>query len=261
MTRISTSDVSFSYRAGAVALDGVSITVEPGRMLAIVGPNGAGKSTLLRLLAGLLKPSRGEVAIDGRSIASIPVRERARLVAFLSQENACPFPYSVREVVLMGRLPHVGTFQFESKVDLDAVETAIQETGLGPLADRRVDALSTGERQRVFLAMSLAQEPGALLLDEPTVYLDVRHQVEAFRLLRTLSRDRGLSVAVVTHDLGLASRFVDEVALLSAGRMVARGTPAEVMRAETLSVCYGTAISVVPLDGGGFAVVSPTSSS
>ncbi len=255
MTRIACNDVGFSYTARAAAVDGVTLAVEPGRVLAIVGPNGAGKSTLLRVLAGLLKPSRGEVTLDERPLASIPGRERARSLAFLAQENACAFPYSVREVVLMGRLPYVGTFQFESEADRAAGETAIRETGLEALADRRVDELSTGERQRVFLAMALAQEPGALLLDEPTVYLDVRHQVEAFRLLRALSRDRGLAVAVVTHDLGIASRFADEVALLSAGRLAGRGAPAEVMRADTLSACYGTAIAVVPLDGGGFAVV------
>lgn len=261
MTRIACTEVAFSYATGSTALDRVSLTIETGRILAIVGPNGAGKSTLLRVLAGLLRPSRGEVVVDDRPLASIPGRERARLIAFLAQENACAFPYTVREVVLMGRVPHVGRFQFESETDLAAAEKAIGEVGLGALADRRVDALSTGERQRVFLAMALAQEPSALLLDEPTVYLDVRHQVEAFRLLRSLARDRGLAVAVVTHDLGLASRFADEVALLAGGRLAARGAPAEVMRAEVLSACYGTAISVVPLEGGGVAVVPATSSS
>lgn len=261
MTKLAASDVAYSYGAGAAALDGVTLSVEPGRVLAIVGPNGAGKSTLLRVLAGLLKPSRGEVRLDDRPLHSIPGRDRARALAFLAQESACAFPYTVREVVLMGRLPHVGTFQFESEADRSAAEMAIRETGLDALADRRVDALSAGERQRVFLAMALAQEPGALLLDEPTVYLDVRHQVEAFRLLRGLARERGLAVGVVTHDLGLASRFADDVALLAAGRLAGRGAPAEVMRAETLSACYGTAIAVVPLPDGGVAVVPSTSSS
>ncbi len=255
MTRIAANDVSFSYGHAAPALAGVSVAVEPGRVLAVVGPNGAGKSTLLRVLAGLLRPSRGEVKLDDRPLHSIPGRERARALAFLAQESACAFPYTVREVVLMGRLPHVGTFQFESEGDRLAAATAILETGLETLADRRVDALSAGERQRVFLAMALAQEPGVLLLDEPTVYLDVRHQVEAFRLLRTLARDRGLAVGVVTHDLGLASRFADDVALLAAGRLAGRGAPAEVMRAETLTACYGTPIAVVPLPDGGVAVV------
>ncbi len=261
MTTLACREVAFSYAGATRALDGVSLSLASGRVAAIVGPNGAGKSTLLRLLGGLLRPTAGEVTLDGRALRSLPLRDRARAIAFLPQENSCAFPYSVREVVLLGRLPHVGAFQFESEADHAAASRAIAETHLEPLADRAVTALSAGERQRAFLAMALAQEPSVLLLDEPTVYLDVRHQVDAFRLLRQLARERGLGVGVVTHDLGLAARYADDVALLAGGRLVRHGAPLDVMRAEALSEVYGTPIAVVPLADGGIAVVPATASS
>lgn len=255
MTTLACREVAFSYGGASRALDGVSLSLASGRVAAIVGPNGAGKSTLLRLLGGLLRPTVGEVTLDGRALPSLPLRDRARAIAFLPQENSCAFPYSVREVVLLGRLPHVGAFQFESEADHAAAARAIAETHLDPLADRAVTSLSAGERQRAFLAMALAQEPSVLLIDEPTVYLDVRHQVDAFRLLRQLARERGLGVGVVTHDLGLAARYADVVALLVSGRLVGCGVPAEVMRAEALTEAYGTPLSVTSLPDGGMVVV------
>ncbi|MBI3272376.1 MAG: ABC transporter ATP-binding protein [Planctomycetes bacterium] len=252
--RLRAEDVWFGY-GDVRALAGVSAELAGGEVLCIVGPNGAGKSTLLRVLAGALAPDRGAVTLGGRPLASFGGRARARSVAFLAQENVCAFPYSAREVVLMGRVPHVGTFGFETEHDRAAAEQAIAAVRLEGLAERAVSHLSAGERQRVFLAMALAQEPRCLLLDEPTVYLDLRHQVETFLLVRALARERGLAVAVVTHDLGLAARFADRVLLLGSGKAVATGTPREVMSARLLSDAYGTEIAVVPLPDGSLAVL------
>jgi iron complex transport system ATP-binding protein len=230
-------DVSFSYERAPV-LEGVTLAVATGEIVAIIGPNGAGKTTLLKLAAGLLRPS------SGRVVTEVP----AGGVAYLSQADPLPGAFSAREIVELGRLPHTGLVRRLGARDHAAVRAAMARTGTTALESRLVSTLSGGEQQRVALARALAQEPGVLLLDEPTSHLDPRHQVELFRALRAASAE-GVGVVVVVHDLAFAGA-ADRCALLSRGRLVAEGPSAEVLRAETLGAGYGTAMCVLRAPDG-----------
>lgn len=247
-------DVSYGVRR---ALAGVSVDVEPGRLLGVIGPNGSGKSTLIRVLAWLRRPDAGQVRLDGRPLAEIPARERARRIAVVPQETHVAFPIRVRELVLLGRSPYTGGFGWESPADLRIVDEAMERADVSGLARRRVDELSGGERQRAVVARALAQEPRVLLLDEPTASLDLRHAVLLLDLLRDLARDRGLAVAVVLHDLNLAAMYCDRLALLSEGRVHSVGPPTEVLEYQDLCAVYGTELYVAPNDVTGQTVVLP----
>ncbi|GIW39477.1 MAG: histidinol-phosphatase [Candidatus Binatia bacterium] len=235
--------VHFSYRRDEV-LSGVALAVEAGEIVALVGPNGAGKSTLLRIFSGLLAPQRGEVRLFGRPLGHYGRRELAREVAFVEQAPGVEFPFTVAEVVLMARAPHLGRRFFENRRDLRAAEEALRLVGLLSLADRPVHELSGGERQRVFLARALAQETPVLLLDEPTTFLDVRHQLELYEVLRRLAAD-GRTIVVALHDLQLASACSTKMALLSGGHLVAAGSPDEVLTRENLRAAYGVGVNLV----------------
>ncbi|MCI0341016.1 MAG: ABC transporter ATP-binding protein, partial [Planctomycetales bacterium] len=194
-------------------LRGVSVAVAPGELVGLLGPNGAGKTTLLRVLAGTLAPGGGRVLLDGRPLAAIPRREVARSIGLVPQEPDEPTPFRAGEVVLMGRAPRRGSFAFDGPDDLEAARAAMAAVGVEPLAPRYLDQLSGGERQRVRLARALAQEPRALLLDEPTAQLDLRNRFELYGLLDRLRRERGLAVLVVSHDLDLLLARVDRAVL------------------------------------------------
>jgi iron complex transport system ATP-binding protein len=248
-------DVSFSY-GGAPALADVSFAARAGEFVGLLGPNGAGKSTLVRLAAGLLAPARGEVRLAGLDPRSAPRRKVAQVCALVPQEPRLTWPFTVREAVMMGRAPRQGLLAVPTRFDRGAVEGALQACDLVHLADRRLDALSGGERRRVFFARALAQEPRVLLLDEPTAFLDLGHQVAAMRMAEVAARG-GLCVVAVLHDLNLAAAACDRVVVLSAGRIVAEGAPAAVLSAERVGEVWGVPVWRGENGVTGAAVVLP----
>ncbi len=231
---------SFSYGA-ARAIDGVSFAARSGEFVGLLGPNGAGKSTLVRLIAGLLAPERGEVLLAGFDPTHAPKRAVARVCAMVPQEPRVAWPFTVREMVMMGRAPRQGLLAIPTRLDRGAVEGALEACDLAHLAERRLDALSGGERRRVFFARALAQEPRVLLLDEPTAFLDLGHQVAAMRMAQVAARG-GLCVVAVLHDLNLSAAACDRIAVLSAGRIAADGPPAEVLTAARVREVWGTEV-------------------
>jgi iron complex transport system ATP-binding protein len=227
--------VSFAF--AAPLLCDVDLSVGAGELVGIIGPNGAGKSTLARLMLGLVMPSAGRVVVDGRALSSLSPRERAERVAAVLQDEALEFPFSALEVVLMGRRARLGPFGFERAADLAAAEAAMRETGVWALAARPLVELSGGERKRVLVARALAQATPALVLDEPTAALDVRHQLELFALLEARRR-AGAAIAVVVHDLNLASAFCTKLVMLRAGAPPLIGPVAEVLTEERVRATF-----------------------
>jgi len=249
--------VSFRYGSDPV-VDDVSLTLHAGEMLGVIGPNGSGKSTLLRLLSGVLQPESGRVGLFSRGLESYSRRELARQVAVVPQETLVELPFSVTEVVLMGRSPHLGAFAFEGDRDLEVARQVMQRTGVEHLAGRSIHELSGGERQRVILARALAQEAQVLLLDEPAAFLDIRHGVELYDLLSDLL-DEGKSVLTVLHDLNLAAMYCDRVGLLNRGRLVQIGPPGEVITYANITATYETEVYVDTNDVTGAVNVLPLS--
>lgn len=247
----------FRY-AQKLVVEDVSVALAPGEMLGVIGPNGSGKSTLLRLLSGVLQPSRGEIRVHDRPLTGYGRRELGRAIAVVPQDTLIEFPFSVTEVVLMGRSPHLGGFAFEGDRDLEVARAAMARAGVLELADRSIHELSGGERQRVVLARALAQEADILLLDEPGAFLDIRHAVEIYDLLHDLQGE-GKSVLTVLHDLNLAALYCDRVVLLKAGRVVRAGTPVEVITYRTLVEVYETEVYVDTNDITGAVNVLPLS--
>jgi iron complex transport system ATP-binding protein len=225
-------------------LRGVSLEVPPGEVFAIVGPNGSGKSTLLRVLNGAMRRQGGAVELLGRALESYDSRSRARLMATVAQENTVAFRFTVIEVVLMGRAPHLGAFRFESPHDVDIARSALERFGLLALAHRHVEELSGGERKRVFLARALAQEPKVVLLDEPTAFLDLKHVASIFNRFRELAAEHAMAVVATLHDLNAAAMYADRVMLLKDGVGVACGPPLLVLTEENLRRVYETEVYV-----------------
>lgn len=240
MSFIVASDVSVELD-GTLVLAEVSIEARAGEVLVLVGPNGAGKSTLLGVLSGERAPASGSVSIDGRPVAGIRNAELARLRSVLTQENTVSFPFRVVEVVAMGRAPWAR--EPEGRDDNQAVADALDAADVTHLARRRYTALSGGEKARVSLARVLAQQAKAILLDEPTASLDLRHQEDVMRIARTLAT-AGHAVVVVLHDLSLASAYADRLALMSGGRLDAIGSPAEVLTEERVERVYGLPVQL-----------------
>jgi iron complex transport system ATP-binding protein len=220
-------------------VDGLTLRVPDRRITVVVGPNACGKSTLLRGMARLLRPTAGSVLLDGEAIHRQPTRRVARTLGLLPQNPVAPEGVTVVDLVSRGRHPHQGVFRRWSDADENAVAEALELTATTELADRVVDELSGGQRQRVWIAMALAQETDLVLLDEPTTYLDVAHQVEMLDLLADLNRSRGSTVVMVLHDLNLAARYAHHLVVMKAGRIVAEGAPAEVVTEETVSDAFG----------------------
>ena len=231
--------LTYQYPRGPLAICGVSLAVGPGSMTALIGANGSGKSTLIRMLAGLLRPTSGEVVLDGRGLRDWEARARAREIAYLPQVTAVAFPFRVWEVVLTGRSPHMGRLGVDSPRDRERAMEALESTGAAHLAEREITALSGGERQMVILARALAQEPRLLLLDEPSAALDLKHRVELMRTLSRLREQRGLSAIMITHDLQLAGSLFDRVVALRCGAIASEGAPEAVLRSEILADIYG----------------------
>jgi len=238
-------------------LHGVSIDVHAGELLAIVGPNGAGKSTLLKNLSGALRPWSGTVELEGRLLGEYDRRAIARRLAMVAQENLVAFRFTVLEIVLMGRAPHLGAFHFETRHDLEIAHAALERFDLIGLARRPIQELSGGERKRVFLARALAQDPHVALLDEPTAFLDLRHVAEIFARLRELRLERGLAVIATLHDLNAAALHADRVLLMKDGTVAGYGTPDEVFTAENLRAVYETEVHVGRNPANGAIMVLP----
>ena len=225
------------------ALDGVTMDVPRGALYAVLGPNGSGKSTLMRALLGIIAPASGKALVEGTPGVEWNRRELARLVGAVAQNEHLAFPLSVRDFVAMGRYPHMGPLHAEGPQDRKAIQEALDRCDASELARRDVTTLSGGEIQRVRIARALAQEPSALVLDEPTASLDIRHEMSIFQLLRT-SADRGMTVLVITHNMNLAARFADRILLLDMGRVAAEGRAEAVFHEETLEAVYRWPLAV-----------------
>jgi len=243
MPLLSVDRVSFKYGEQWV-LRGIDFEVEKGDFLGVIGPNGSGKTTLLRVIDGILRPQEGEVRLEGTEIGRLRRDALARSVAVVPQYSALAFPFSVEEVVLMGRSPHLGRWRFEGEQDHRIAREAMEMTDTLALAARDMESLSGGERQRVLIARALAQEPRLMLLDEPTAFLDIRHQVDFFDRIRALNRDRGLTIVAVTHDINLAAHYCDRVILLKDGRIEAAGSVEAVITDENIRRAYETRVLV-----------------
>ena len=242
---LSTEDLVLGYDERTV-VDHVDVTLPTGRVTVIVGANACGKSTLLRGLARLLRPRGGAVLLDGRDIHQTPTREVARRLGLLPQSPVAPEGVTVGDLVARGRSPHQRWWQQWSAEDERAVADAMTATDVTALSGRPVDELSGGQRQRVWLAMALAQETELLLLDEPTTYLDLAHQVEVLDLAAELNAVHGRTVVMVLHDLSLAARYADSLVAMRDGRIVAQGPPREVITPELLADVFGLTAAVLP---------------
>ncbi|WP_254767961.1 heme ABC transporter ATP-binding protein [Salinilacihabitans rarus] len=240
--RIDVEDVVVSF-GDVPVLDGVSLAVEPGEFVGLIGPNGAGKTTLLRTLSGAVSPAAGRVAVDGVDLHDRSSRASSRLVSVVPQDTTLSFSFDVRSVVEMGRYPHRSRFSGPTPTDRERVDRALERTGTVDLADRPIDAVSGGERQRVLLARALAQDAPIMLLDEPTASLDVNHQVETLELVRDLV-DEGRTVVAAIHDLELAARYCDRLVALADGAVLDAGAPASVLTSETLAAAFDATAAV-----------------
>ena len=243
---------AISVRLGkSPVLKDVTLSIPRGTVTAIIGPNGSGKSTLLRTLSRLLRPKTGSVLLDGKAIARMSPGQVARQIATLPQSPGAVPGMTVQELVEQGRYPHTGPLRMFVDRDHAAVERALELTSSSHFRHRLIDSLSGGERQRVWIALALAQEPRILLLDEPTTFLDINHQIQVLNLIRALNREHGLTVVMALHDLNLACQYAERLVVLHGGRIVEEGPPATVMREDVLASVFNVQahISVSPIDG------------
>lgn len=226
-------------------VENLSVSIPDGEFTAIIGPNGCGKSTLLRSLSRLMAPQHGQVWLDGEHIQRYATKEVARRIGLLAQNASAPGDISVQELVSRGRYPHQPLFTRWRKEDDDAVRNAMQATGIENLAAQPVDTLSGGQRQRAWIAMVLAQETSIMLLDEPTTWLDISHQIDLLELLSSLNRDQGYTLAAVLHDLNQACRYATHLIALREGKIVAEGAPKEIVTAELIEAIYGLRCMII----------------
>ena len=248
--RLQAVDVSLRYPGSATdALSHVSLTVGPGEAVAVVGPNGCGKTTLLRTMVGVLPPDGGAVLMDDRPLARWSRRELAQVIGVVPQREDQLFPLKVEEAVLFGRYPHLGALGLPGARDRDVVQGALERCDVAHLVGRRNATLSGGEWQRVRIARALAQEPRLLILDEATTNLDIRHEMEVFELVTALVRSEGLGAVIVTHQVNLAARYADRVAVMERGQLCGIGAPGEVLREDLLERVFGWPVAMTEWDG------------
>ena len=250
------ADLTFRY-GGTTVLDAVSLEVPRGAFVGVLGPNGCGKTTLLKLMAGVLTPGGGTLALDRTPLGQFTRRALAQRVAIVPQETHPAFDYTVQEIVLMGRHPHLGRFSVEGPADVEAAHTAMTATGTAHLATRSYMTLSGGEKQRVVIASALAQAPDLMLLDEPTASLDLGYQLTIAALLKQLNRERGVTLILATHDLNLAASVCDSLVLLRHGQVLALGPTADVLTPARVRALYDIEADVVFHDGAGHLPVTP----
>ena len=249
------NDLQFAYDSSPV-LHGLSAEINSGEFIALVGPNGAGKSTLLKILAGLFRGYSGSANFSGKSLAQFNSRDLAKRIAFVPQETHIVFPFTVTEIVMMGRLPHRTSGLFDSPRDVERIRAAMELTDTSRLAAKTFTELSGGERQRVVLASALAQDPEVLLLDEPTVYLDLKHQIQFYDIVGRLNSDEKMTIVSVTHDINLAARYARRMIAMREGRFLADGTPEEVMTPQHLYEIFEITAAVVKRpDGRGTYII------
>ncbi|MEU1049775.1 ABC transporter ATP-binding protein [Streptomyces sp. NPDC005897] len=253
---LSTEDLTLGY-GDRVVIEGLDLTLAAGRITVIVGANACGKSTLLRSMSRLLAPRAGRVVLDGREVHRTPARELARTLGLLPQSPVTPEGITVLDLVGRGRHPHQRAFSRWTAKDDEAVAAALEATHTTDLMDRAVDELSGGQRQRVWIAMALAQQTDLLLLDEPTTFLDISHQIEVLDLLTDLNRTRGTTIVMVLHDLNLAARYADRLIALASGGLHAAGATAEVMTEDTVRTVYGMESRVIEDPVSGRPLVLP----
>jgi iron complex transport system ATP-binding protein len=253
---LSAQHISHTYDGPPVLRD-VSLTIVPGSVTGVLGPNGCGKTTLLKLLSGVLSPSSGWVELGGTRLTALPRRALARQIAVVPQETHPAFDFTAIEMVLMGRHPHLGAFQLEGPRDMAIAHAALEATGTAHLAGRSYMSLSGGEKQRVVIASALAQEPRILLLDEPTASLDLGYHLEIASLLTTLNRERGVTIALATHDLNLAAATCDALVMLRDGRVIAAGATGDVLTAANIRRLYDVDADVRVHERTGHLTVIP----
>lgn len=244
MNALTVDNVSFRYDPEVPILRDVSFTVKKGEFLSIVGPNGSGKSTLLRLLDRIFVPQSGRILLEDRNLSRFSRAEIARRVAFVPQDGGVQFPYTVYEIVLMGRAPHIRGTAFENARDREIACAIMRQTDILHLKDQPVTKLSGGERQRAWIARALAQQPDIFLLDEPNAHLDIAHQLDVFRIIKRLNTEAGLTIVSVSHDLNLAAAFSDRIAMLQRGSLHAIGVPHEVLTEEKIRGVFGTRVLI-----------------
>jgi iron complex transport system ATP-binding protein len=243
MSIICANNINFSYAANPIIED-VSLIIDEAQIVAIIGPNGSGKTTFLKIINGTLFPDSGQMLIDGRDTRLWPRQDLAKTVAIVPQETAPIFSFYAEEIVLMGRFPRLSNYRFENKKDYRIVHEAMEKTDTLAFTNRRFDELSAGERQRVLIARALASEPKILLLDESTVFLDLKHQMQFLTLLRQLNVTQKLTVVFVTHDINLAAQHAGRIILLYCGKNYAIGNPAEVITAANIKEVYDVDVLV-----------------
>ncbi|TXK19899.1 ABC transporter ATP-binding protein [Homoserinibacter sp. GY 40078] len=250
-------DVAIAYQRDRPVVDALTLDIRAGEFVAIVGPNGCGKSTLLRAIARLVRPTSGEIVLHGHDIRTRGARELARELGLLSQSNSAPEGMRVVDLVARGRHPHRPAFAPWTDRDEQAVRLAMEQTSVTDLATRDVDTLSGGQRQRVWLAMALAQDTRTLLLDEPTTFLDIAHQIEALELLRLVNREQGRTIVAVLHDLNHAARYADRLIAMRDGKIVVEGPPNVALTAETVESVFDLPCRVLEDPETGTPLVIP----
>lgn len=238
------NNISFSYSERLKVLNDISLKVNKGEFIGILGPNGSGKTTLLKIISGTLKAAIGNVYLEGKKIQDFRHKERARRIAVVPQETSIPFSFSALEIVLMGRAPYLPLFGFETKEDICIAKEAMSTTDVLQFARRPMQELSGGEKQRVIVARALAQKPDILLLDEPTTYLDIRHQMDLYRTIKKRNIEDQLTVITVMHDINLASTFCDRIIFLKEGCINADGTPHDVVKYAKIKEVFDTDVYV-----------------
>lgn len=253
---IRVSNLSYSY-GKSIVLNDISFQIERGDFIIIIGPNGSGKTTLLRLLAGIISAGSGQIEVDGDSVGKYSKKSLARKIAYVPQMASADIPFTVSEVVLMGRSPHMGMLGLEKEKDLIKSREAMKFTELDHLSTRRLNQLSGGECQRVFIARAICQETEIILLDEPTASLDLAHQTRIMDLMERLQKERDVTVVMVSHDVNLAAMYGRTLLLLRDGRIVSIGKPDEVLMFQTLEAAYGCTLLVDESPLGGFPRVTP----
>lgn len=242
-TLLKVKNLSGGYNKKIIIKD-ISFAIQRGDFLGIIGPNGSGKSTLLRLMSRVLIPQKGNIVFEDKDISEMKLKEFCRQTAFVPQDTLINFSFSVEEIVLMGRIPHLKRLQFESKRDFLIAQNALSLTDTLSLKEKQIDTLSAGERQRVIIAKALAQEPILLFLDEPTSHLDIGHQIQILDLLKKLNRERNLTIVMILHDLNLAAEFCNRIILLNEGRIFKEGLPEEVLTYQNIETVYKTVVVV-----------------
>jgi iron complex transport system ATP-binding protein len=254
---LSSNDVSYYYRGKIQALADVDFTVKEGDFVSVIGPNGSGKSTLLSVISGILKPSAGTVMLGDKYLHELDRKEIARKIAFVPQNIQVDFPFTCREIVLMGRYPHLSGLGIEKTTDKQVAEKAIEQTGIAHLADRMIYQLSGGERQRVFIAQAIAAEPEILMLDEPVSALDIKYKVQIMDLLQKLNEEKNITIVVILHDLNLAASYSKNILLLKSGKVYKYGSPDETIQAEFIRDVFDIDVNILRNPETGEAFINP----